>query len=247
MTPELMLCDFEFSIIIVLVFVFAFIQSIFGVGLLIFGTPTLLLLGYPFDRTLACLLPGSIVINLLQVSGSWKQIQLKNELAAYCLPFVIVGLSGVLYYGRSLDIRPLVGIFMLVTAVARSSALAREFSREHGRRFIKPILVGIGIIHGLTNMGGGLLSIFAGIIESEKEKIRSTIACGYLMMACSQLVVLILIKHRQMGWESAVLAMVAGAPFLLIGDRVFRFSTEGYYQRAITVFMAAFGGILVFG
>ena len=40
-------------VLCLVVFVFAVIQSVFGVGLLVFGTPTLLLLGLPFDAVLA--------------------------------------------------------------------------------------------------------------------------------------------------------------------------------------------------
>ena len=46
-----------FAVIIVL----AVVQSLFGVGLLVFGTPTLLLLGYPYQDALAILLPAPLV------------------------------------------------------------------------------------------------------------------------------------------------------------------------------------------
>lgn len=41
-------------------------QSIFGIGLLIFGTPIFLLIDYSFVETLNILLPISITISLLQ-------------------------------------------------------------------------------------------------------------------------------------------------------------------------------------
>jgi uncharacterized protein len=51
-----------------LVLVLAAIQSVYGVGLLVFGTPVLLLLGLPFPEVLAYLLPCSIAISTLQVA-----------------------------------------------------------------------------------------------------------------------------------------------------------------------------------
>ena len=42
------------------------IQSIFGVGLLLFGTPSLLLLGYDFANTINILMPVSISISAIQ-------------------------------------------------------------------------------------------------------------------------------------------------------------------------------------
>jgi hypothetical protein len=44
------------------------IQSLFGVAIVLFGTPLLLLLGYDFSYTLSVLLPISIAINLPCVS-----------------------------------------------------------------------------------------------------------------------------------------------------------------------------------
>ena len=46
---------------------FSLIQSIFGVGLLLLGTPTFLLLGYNYFEVLNILLPYSILISVLQI------------------------------------------------------------------------------------------------------------------------------------------------------------------------------------
>ena len=55
------------SLIELIVIVFLIIvQSIFGVGLLLFGTPTLLILGYDFANTINILMPVSISISLMQ-------------------------------------------------------------------------------------------------------------------------------------------------------------------------------------
>ena len=43
------------------------VQSVFGVGLLVFGTPTLLLAGCDFDRALALLLPASLCVSAAQL------------------------------------------------------------------------------------------------------------------------------------------------------------------------------------
>ena len=51
---------------IVVIFFLITIQSIFGVGLLLFGTPSFLLLGYDFANTINILMPVSITISALQ-------------------------------------------------------------------------------------------------------------------------------------------------------------------------------------
>ena len=54
---------------------FSLIQSIFGVGLLLLGTPTFLLLGYNYFEVLNILLPYSILISVLQIIFNKGQYQ----------------------------------------------------------------------------------------------------------------------------------------------------------------------------
>ena len=56
--------NFDIALVILLT---AFIQSIFGTGVLLFGTPILLIIGYDFFFVLSVLLPPSILINFLQL------------------------------------------------------------------------------------------------------------------------------------------------------------------------------------
>ena len=55
-----------FDILITISFL-SLVQSIFGTGVLLFGTPILLILGYNFQYSLIILLPISVSINLLQI------------------------------------------------------------------------------------------------------------------------------------------------------------------------------------
>jgi uncharacterized membrane protein YfcA len=48
----------------------ATIQSLFGVGVLLFGTPLLLVSGYDFVSTLTTLLPISLTINLVRSAST---------------------------------------------------------------------------------------------------------------------------------------------------------------------------------
>ena len=51
---------------IIILFLIVF-QSIFGIGLLVFGTPTLMILGYQYSDILSVLLPISCSISLIQI------------------------------------------------------------------------------------------------------------------------------------------------------------------------------------
>ena len=56
----------DYGVLLGVVAVFSVVHSLFGVGLLVFGTPTLLALGFPFEVAVANLLPPSFAISALQ-------------------------------------------------------------------------------------------------------------------------------------------------------------------------------------
>ena len=81
----------SFDIVIVII-ITAFIQSIFGVGVLLFGTPLLLLLGYGFIDAIIILLPISISINLIQIAKDYRSVDFDfyKKILIFSIPFVIV-------------------------------------------------------------------------------------------------------------------------------------------------------------
>ena len=80
--------------IILIIVVTAAIQSFFGVGVLLFGTPLMLLLGYPFLETLLVLLPVSVLINILQIYKDYTFVDKKIyiDILKYTVPFIIISL-----------------------------------------------------------------------------------------------------------------------------------------------------------
>ena len=231
----------EFVLVCLSVFAYSLIQSIFGVGLLLFGTPTLLLLGIPFEKVLWTLLPCSILINLMQVFGDWGKITLKKNMVLFCLPFVAGGLWTVLHFHQSIPIKKYVGVLMILTACIRVQRSLKDRLQHYCRKYTKPSLLVIGALHGLTNMGGGLLTLFVGSLFTEKEKIRSNTAFGYLMMALIQLAVLFLINQNRFGIETIGLMTIALGSYLVIGNKVFSISSEIHYQKVFTAFISVFG------
>jgi len=102
---------FEFTIILVLV-VF---QSLFGVGLLLFGTPTFLFMGYGFESTLTLLLPLSIFISFLQIIYQKNSIKsLVLEYNIFCLPFLILFLVIAINFGEIVDIKIYVSAILII-------------------------------------------------------------------------------------------------------------------------------------
>ena len=96
---------------IVVISIFCIFQSVFGVGLLLLGTPTFLLIGYDFFEVLNILLPYSIVISLFQIVVSKKRNFLfGKKILIHSIPFLILGLITIHLFKYKID-------FILITSI----------------------------------------------------------------------------------------------------------------------------------
>ena len=69
--------------ILITIFFTAIVQSIFGTGVLLFGTPILLILGYNFQNALIILLPTSILMNFFQLKSNFNKIDISDNNSTY--------------------------------------------------------------------------------------------------------------------------------------------------------------------
>ncbi len=215
----------------------ALIQSIFGVGVLLFGTPILLLLGYDFINALSVLLPISIAINSLQVIKHYQYIDqsfYKNVLI-YSLPMVVLFLF--IVGTAKFNINLLVGGFLVLVAL-KSFFPAIEQTLGKMVRYEKSYLAVMGLIHGLTNLGGSLLTAIVHAKQYDKNTTRVTVATCYATFAVFQLVTLFFMGSQ---FE---LSYADHASFLQIGVLVFLLTEEMLYStidnKRYSQFFAAF-------
>jgi hypothetical protein len=235
-------------ILSLIVVVLAAVQSVFGVGLLVFGTPTLLLLGYSFAQVLALLLPCSLVISLLQVltSGGLTLEPIRRRMLIFTAPTVLAGTVLILTVGSSLNIKTLVGIMLIVTASLRLSAPVQQRMASMVRRWQPAFLTGLGTLHGVSNLGGGILTFIVGSSYDRKEDVRRHIAFCYGMMAVIQLTALLIATRPRVELHLyALLPILAGATYLTIGQRLFRSTGEAVYQWSLTGLIASYGVLLL--
>jgi uncharacterized protein len=235
----------DFWTLATVVVIFASVQSLFGVGLLVFGTPTLLLLGYPFESTIACLLPASVAISVVQTLNGRSYLQdLKKDLVIYCVPFIVLGLALVLSV-RAVDMKLVVGIMLVCTGFMRCHETTKQFLAERIRRHRKLYMMSMGLIHGLSNMGGGLLTVFVSASNTEKQTIRANIAFGYLIFASTQLTVLAFLSPAAFSLNSLILPVVSLLTYATVGQLLYMKSPKAVYQQLITVLVLAYGCILI--
>ncbi|MDT4925240.1 MAG: uncharacterized protein QOG01_2953 [Pseudonocardiales bacterium] len=239
--------DVLVPVLVATVMAFALVQSVFGVGLLLFGTPTLLLAGLPFAQVLAYLLPCSIAVSALQLadSGGLTLEPIRRKFLIFTAPAVLLATGAVLMFGSVQQLRAAVGVMLLATAATRMSRL-REVMARHVRRRLSPLLVGLGVIHGLSNLGGGLLSVIVGSYFTDKAEIRRHIAFAYGVMASLQLVVVMATARPHVQWLVwSTLPLLAAGCYLALGRRVFGRLTTSPYQLALTGLIAGYGLLLV--
>lgn len=224
----------------------ALVQSVFGVGLLIFGTPALLFLGYSFPEALFHLLPCSILVSSLQVQDDFASARgLLKRYLTFLAPAAALGAAIVFRLDSSLNMKPFVGLMLLASASLRISARARSGVKRRLAGNLSAGLSVIGLVHGMTNMGGGLLTALANAMFTEKTAIRANIALGYLIMAGLQFVLLLALKGPQgsFGGVAILLAVTLGV-YLGFGRKAFSFASQLAYQNGMTALMVL-GGVLL--
>lgn len=174
------------------------IQSIFGVGLLLFGTPSFLILGYDFANTINILMPISITISILQFLKSKVNDQkFIKEYNLFCVPFLVFFLVIALKFNYFFDFKLLVGLLLVFSSILILNKKKFSSFRDIFFKFKKYVLVGIGFIHGLTNMGGSFLAIYSTLVSQNKKEIARYYICyGYLIMGILQYFIVLLLSFK---------------------------------------------------
>ncbi|GAB3478835.1 TSUP family transporter [Amycolatopsis cihanbeyliensis] len=225
----------------------AVIQSVFGVGLLFFGTPLLLILGYQYVELLYVLLPASLTLSLLQIRFDHTvRARDATALAVWTVPAIVAGMFTSLLVLEGMDIRYPVAALLVCVAVMRLVPAAHRRLRRGCAAVGRPAITAIALLHGLTNMGGGLLAVYAGARSEDKKEIHRTVALAYALFALSQLVTLYVVHGPPLP-TVGLLGSVAGvvAAYVLVGRRVYQGLSNRRYQLYFSAFMLTGAGVLM--
>ena len=185
---------------ILIVLILISIQSVFGVGLLLFGTPSFLLFGYDFANTINILMPVSITISALQFFRSKiNDVNFLKEYNLFCLPFLVLFLTIALKYKDFFDFKFLVAILLIISSILILNKKRFSNFKAIFFKLKKLMLIGIGCVHGLTNMGGSFLAIYSTLLSKNvKELARYYICYGYLIMGILQYIIVLSLNFKNM-------------------------------------------------
>ena len=234
--------DFFLETLILLVLII--IQSIFGIGLLLFGTPTFLILGYDFFNTLNFLLPISIIVSFLQfISLKTKFKKIIFDFNFYCLPFLVLFLIFALNFKEVLNFKFYVTIILIISSILALKRNIFFLKEKLILKYKKVILIFIGLVHGLTNMGGGFLSIFSSLINNNKKYARHFISYGYLTMGVIQYFILLFFEYESLDFSKIYYVLLA---FLLYfpSQEIFKKVNNVLFRKTIN-FIALFYGLII--
>ena len=233
--------------ILFIIIITSAIQSIFGTGVLLFGTPLLLLFGYEFQFSLQILLPTSILINIFKLKNKLKNVDMffYKKLVIYSLPPIVL----FLYFisKQAININQVIGLILIF--IALKDILPQI---EKGLAFIIKnesfYLIITGIIHGLSNLGGALLSAIVFSKKLSKDSTRATIAICYLTFAIIQIItIIIFIGNSSFISQINILYWSIGIFIFLIVEKIFYVRiNEKKYVNFFTGFIFCIGMFLLF-
>lgn len=183
-----MIFDYQEILIIAVLSVF---QSIFGVGLLLFGTPLFLILGNDFLNSLNILIPVSIMISFLQIKSgniSFKENNFVKKFNIISIPSLLIALIFFINNYKNLNINLIVSLIIISFSLMNILLGKKLIKNNNNKTLDSLIFLLIGCVHGMTNLGGSLLALASARMNSVKEHVRYCIAYGYLIMGVFQLI-----------------------------------------------------------
>ena len=241
----------EIEVIYFLTFFLTILQTIVGVGVLVLGTPILLILNYNMIEVMNILLPISITtsfLNYLYLKSNKKKLKInldkniKKNFILIFFPGIFIGLFLVHEFLTYFNFEVMVSILIF-----SSMYIKWNFSKEVNSlplKFKKLILIAISIIHGLTNSGGTLLTIFfVALNKNKKNQTRYSITFYYLILAAVQYGVFIFLFNNEISFIYSLKFLLIILTSVFIGNFIVKYMGERIFIKIIellALFSASF-------
>lgn len=158
-----------------------------------------------------------------------------------CAAAVILLLSVIIISGVKVNLDILVGLVLIFSAAVRLSANFRQFIRVRLIKYQRQYVLIMGALHGITNMGGALLALYASTKQREKTAIRAEVSRYYLMFGIIQLLTLVILKPHSLSLSGFMAAPLALFVYWVVGNVLFRRASASVYEGLLTAFIAVYG------
>lgn len=180
-----LLFDYNLQVLALLVII-TISQAIFGVGILLWGTPIFLLYGLTFPETISILVPLSLIISWMQVIPHFREVNQTwiIKFLVFSIPTLIVGMFISLFF--SFNLKLIVSGVLILSLCYRMPGVS-NLLLKYTQKYDPLILSILGFIHGLSNLGGPLLVLRVSFENFTIIKYRTTVAACYFLLALSQI------------------------------------------------------------
>ena len=229
--------------IIIIIIITSIIQSFFGVGVLLFGTPLLLLFGYPFFESLLIVLPVSISINIGQIIKDYVYINFKiyKNILFFTVPVIILFL--LLVDKILINVSIYIGIFLIFIALMDNNRVVRSLMNKV--LSCKIFYVIMGIVHGITNLGGALLTAKVFHEDLNKSQKRATIAVSYMTFAIFQIVTILFLKN-EFNKYNIIYILIGFFVYISVNELFFHRINDLKYNKLFSALLIFTGVLLIF-
>lgn len=215
---------------------FAVVQSVYGVGLLIFGTPYLILNNTGFDEALGILLPSSFLISIHQVLVHRNVV---IEESKSLLPIMVglpLGLIFALEFGHGANIMPILGLALLSAAFIRSNRQASKYLAKAFKANKSKFHFLNSLIHGASNLGGALLPLYSSSVYGEKIQALKCTSVFYSLYSGIQILVLVILKKSEVFYGGIMFMPFCLFLYWVAGRHAIKVVSQELFDKVAIVF-----------
>lgn len=194
----------DLNILYIIIFLLSLTQSIAGVGVLVLGTPILLIYNFAMLDIMFFLLPISVItslFNIILLRYFYNYIE-KANLALikyffiFCIPSILIGIFILKKFSNEINFNILVSLIIFISIFLKIKINNNNSLTKKSKKIFTIVM---GFVHGLTNSGGTLLSLFLLRNNKQNNLIKSTfeIHFFYALLAGTQFLILILLDENR--------------------------------------------------
>ena len=233
----------ETQLFYLLIFPLAVLQTIVGVGVLVLGTPLLLIFNYDIIEIINLLAPISIItslLNYLYLKYNKKNLKInldkniKKNFIIICLPGITIGLVFAREFIDIINFEVMISLIIFLSLFITWGFKNLIYSLP---LFIKKIiLMFIAIIHGLTNSGGTLLAIFfTSLAKNKKDQSRYSITFYYLILVFFQYLLFLMVFKKEIFIDNLfnIFLVITLASF--VGNIISKTIDEKFFKKTIEI------------
>lgn len=158
------------------------------------------------------------------------------------VPFIII----FMYFISKVDLNVslLIGFILIIIALKDYSKFIKKYLNKllfYNRSFF----IVMGVIHGMTNLGGSLLTAKVFSTNLNKLQKRSTVAISYMSFAFFQILTIFILDYK-FNIDNLYYIFVGLSTYLIINKLVFKRISNKKYDKLFAIFLFFSGLAIIF-